>query len=74
MRMLFLEMVISITHAFFWSVVCFALLKNFDLFFFFFFQLGYSLPIHFVVRSVLTDLKAAAGPTERSREINLSLF
>lgn len=37
-------------------------------------QLGRSLPIHFVARSVLTDLEAAAGPTERTGEINLSLF
>lgn len=44
------------------------------LFFLFFLQLGYSLPIHFVARSVLTDLEAAAGPTERTGEINLSLF
>lgn len=36
--------------------------------------LGCGLPIHFVARSVLTDLGGAAGLTERSREINLRLF
>lgn len=37
-------------------------------------QLRRSLPIHFVARSVLTDLEAAAGLVEKTGEINLSLF
>lgn len=52
----------------------FRFLEEFRFVFHFLLQLGYSLPIHFAARSVLTDLEAAAGPTERSREINLSLF
>lgn len=75
MSMLFLELVISITHAFFFPehhLFCFV--EEFRFVFHFFLQLGCSLPIHFVARSVLTDLEAAAGPTERTGEINLSLF
>ncbi len=74
MSKLFLDPVISIADAFFQSVICFALLKNFWFVFHFLLQLGCSLPIHFVARSVLTDLEAAAGPTERTEEINLSFF
>lgn len=52
----------------------FRFLEEFRFVFHFLLQLGHSLPIHFAARSVLSDLEAAAGPTERSREINLSLF
>lgn len=52
----------------------FCFVEEFWFVFHFLLQLGCSLPIHFVARSVLTDLEAAAGPTERTGEINLSLF
>lgn len=38
------------------------------------FQLGNSLPIHFVACSVLTDLEAAAGLMQKTGEIHLSFF
>lgn len=37
-------------------------------------QLGYTVLIHFVACTVLTDLEAAAAPTERTTEINPSLL
>lgn len=74
MSMLFLELVISIAHAFFPRHRLFRFVEEFQFVFHFLLQLRHSLPIHFVARSVLTDLEAAAGLTERRWEINLSLF
>lgn len=73
MTMLFLDVIISVAHETSSFVFLF-----FVLFFFLpslhCILLGCGLPIHFVARSVLTDLGGAAGLTERSREINLRLF
>lgn len=74
MSVLFLEAIISITHTFFPEHHLFCFVEEFWFVFHCLKQLGYSVPIHFVACTVLTDLEAAAAPTEGTTEINPSLL